>query len=393
MESFKSTLPIHSRFYIDTFEYLNQVFDAKSQSATQGSMVNQFETHFKQWFDMKHGIAFNSGTSTLHAILLSLGVGPNDEVCIPSLGPIMDTFAVLQCGATPVFVDCIEGEYTIDAWDLSKKITAKTKAIIVVHLYGGACRMDEIMAISISRNIPVIEDCAQAVLTTLKYGGEERMAGTIGIASSFSFESSKHLSTGEGGMVLTNNTYLAEKIRKIGGLGFANLGPDDGLVRRDEKIFQSHDYKRHSDLGYNYRLTEFQAAIGLSQSKHLNEILDNRMNQGLKYLEVFNPLIRSGVVKVQPEPGNSYYTFAVEFCNELIMRRFLKLYEKAGGDKYYACWSVPYLEPICVDIGLTGNCPNSERMQRTIIQLKTSYQDYIEFEMQLNAVREAVKEL
>ncbi len=331
-----------------------------SQSTTQGTMTQQFENHFKHWFSMKHGIAFNSGTSTLHAILLALGIGKGDEVIIPSLGPIMDTFAVLQCGAKPVFADS-DNNYCIDPIDIATKITNNTKAIIVVHLYGGAANMLDIM--SVAKDIPVIEDCAQAIFTYTNAG----LAGTIGIASSFSFEASKHLSTGEGGMVLTNNIELATKIRKYGGLGFANLGADDGLVRRNEDIFKSHDYKRHDTIGYNYRMSEFTATIGLIRSQYLDSIVNERITQGMAYIEQFNPLIDKGIVKIQNSDGNSYYTFAMEFDKESNLDIFTSRFK----EKYYACWSVPYLEPI----GVMGNCPNSESMQRRIIQLKTSYKN------------------
>ncbi|HSA75406.1 MAG TPA: DegT/DnrJ/EryC1/StrS family aminotransferase, partial [Candidatus Nitrosocosmicus sp.] len=249
MGKIKVNLSNDSRFSPIAFKYLEEVFNNENQSATNGSMCQRLEAEVCRQIGTNYGIAFNSGTSTLHACLLALGIGKGDEVIIPSIGPIMDTFAVIQTGATPVFADIIEGEYTIDYHSIHNLITPNTKAIIVVHIYGYGCRMDDIMDLANDFEIPVIEDCAQAYQTGIIYRGELKLAGSIGMMASFSFESSKHISCGEGGMVLCNDEALAKKIRQIGGLGFGLLEANDGLVRRDENIFKNPDFKRHSMVG------------------------------------------------------------------------------------------------------------------------------------------------
>ena len=247
-------------------KYIKQVLEAESWSATEGSWTGNLEKEFARKFSANHGIAFNSGTSTLHAALEAVGVRAGDEVISPAFTVIMNTSSTLHANAIPVYADVLEDRYTIDPEDIERKITPRTKAISIVSIYGLPCEMDEIMHISNKYGIPVIEDNAECFTSTYK----GRPTGTIGHMASYSFENSKHMSCGEGGMLITNDENLAKLARKVGGHGFKNLQADEGRVKLDLDVFQNPNFKRHDALGWNYRLSEFLSAIALAQLENLS---------------------------------------------------------------------------------------------------------------------------
>ena len=215
-------------------KYITKVLEGESWSATGGSWTIALERAFAKKIGTKYAVAFNSGTSTLHAALEAVGVGAGDEVISPAITVIMDTTATMHANAVPVFADVNPKTFTMDPEDLARKITPKTKAIITVAIYGLSPDMDPIMEIAKQHHIPVIEDNAQAVLS---YYPKGRMLGTIGDMASFSFENTKHISCGEGGMIVTDNEAYAEMVRKIGGHGFKNLKADEGRIRLNQDVF------------------------------------------------------------------------------------------------------------------------------------------------------------
>lgn len=189
-----------SKYTKNEIKYVKKVLNSEAWSSTAGSWCQNLETEFAKKFESNYAVAMNSGTSTLHAALEALGVGPGDEVISPALTVIMDSTATFHANAVPVYADIDPRTFNIDPEDIERKITDKTKAIIVVSLYGLPCDMDRIMEISRKYDIPVIEDNAQCFLS--KYKG--KMVGTFGDISSWSFENSKHISCGEGGIITTN---------------------------------------------------------------------------------------------------------------------------------------------------------------------------------------------
>ena len=208
------------RFDGNELKYIKEVLDNGFRAGADGAMTERVEALFAEKFNLPFAIAFNSGTSTLHAALAAFGIGPGDEVIIPNLSPIMCGIAPVFCGATPVYADVAWGDFLMDPDDVRAKITEDTKAIMPVHLYGQVCDMDAIMALAEEFDLRVLEDCAQCYLGLDAKG---RVGGTIGDVGSWSFEASKHLVAGEGGMIACENETLAEDIRKFGGIGFANL--------------------------------------------------------------------------------------------------------------------------------------------------------------------------
>lgn len=220
-----------------------------------GRFIGEFEMAFAAYCGVKHAIAVNNGTTALHLALVAMGVGPGDEVIVPSLTYIASANAVTYCGATPVLVDNDPRTFNMDPALLEAKITPRTKAIMPVHVYGQSADMDPIMEIARCHSLLVVEDAAEAV--GAKYKG--RMIGGLGDCATFSFFGNKIITTGEGGMVTTNDDALAERMR---------LYRSQGMDPKRRYWFPV--------VGYNYRMTNIQAAIGLAQLERIEHHLAAR---------------------------------------------------------------------------------------------------------------------
>ena len=369
-------------------KYLEQVLNTDKWSSTEGSWTGRLEREFSKKFKTNHAIGFNSGTSTLHSALIAVGVKPGDEVISPALSVIMNTASTIHANAIPVYADILSDKFTIDPEDIERKITPKTKAIMVVSIYGLPCEMDEIMYISKKYGIPIIEDNAECFLS--KYKG--KMVGTFGDMSSYSFENSKHMSCGEGGMLITNNEKYAELSRKVGGHGFKNLEADEGRSKLNLDILQNPNYKRHSDIGWNYRIPEFNSAIALAQLEKLDEKVEMRKNTAKLFLNVMDECDFLTPQVTPDYSDNSYFALGVKFEEELAGMSwfdFRKEYIKSGGDGIYGAWSVPYLEPVMTERNFVkrlpelykdifykkGLCPIAEDVQKKLMVFKTNYRD------------------
>ncbi len=220
-----------------------------------GRFVKQFESMVAKHTGVKHAISCSSGTSALHLILLSYGIGVGDEVIVPSLTFIATANAVTYTGATPVFVDSDVETWNIDPVKIEDLITEKTKAIIPVHLYGHPADMDPINKIAKKYNIRVIEDAAEAQGASYK----EKMVGSLADSAMFSFFGNKVVTTGEGGMIVTNDTSIADKCRLL----------------RDHGMTEKKRYW-HNIVGYNYRMTNLQAALGVAQMRKIDDIVSRK---------------------------------------------------------------------------------------------------------------------
>ncbi len=218
----------------------------------QGEKVAVFEKSFAEFIGVKHAIATSNGTTALHAALVGLGIGPGDEVITTSFTFIATANAIKMAGATPVFIDIDEKTFNLDPSKIEAAITSKTKAIMPVHLFGLPAAMDLIITIAQKYNLKIIEDACQA------HGADIRgkKAGSFGVGC-FSFYGTKNMTTGEGGMITTNDDQLASKLRKI-------------ISHGSERRYV------HSSLGYNYRMTDLAAAIGIEQFKKLNYFTHKR---------------------------------------------------------------------------------------------------------------------
>ncbi len=235
-------------------EYLQECISTGWVSSI-GPFVERFETEFAQFCNQPHGVSLNSGTAAIHLAIRVLDVGPGDEVIIPAVTFASVVNCVLYQGATPVFVDCKADDWNIDPAGVESAITSKTKAIMPVHLYGLPCDIKRIVEIANSANLPVVEDCAEA------HGAERdsQIVGSFGTIGCFSFYGNKIITTGEGGMCVTSDESLDRRMR----------------VLRDHGMNKSRRYW-HDDVGYNYRMTNLQAAVGCAQLERMDEFLERK---------------------------------------------------------------------------------------------------------------------
>lgn len=344
---------MNKKYNGNELKYLEEALKGKS-------FVIEFEKRFSEIFNSEYAIAMNSGTSTLHACLESFRFKANSEVIQPALTVIMNTTATLLAGLKPVYADVDFYTFNINPEDIERKITNKTVAIMPVALYGLPCDMGKIKAIADKYNLVVIEDNAQALKVNQSH------------CASYSLENSKHLSTNEGGVVLTNNEYIAEHIRKIGNHGFKNNTALNGRIKSNPEVYQDPNYERHNYLGWNYRMSEFQAAVGLAQLEQIDEILDARKKSANYYRQAIKD---SRIFRLQTDDGyHTYWSFAVQYLKD-DWQEFRKEYIKKGGDKIYSAWKNPYKEPVFIKQNLHLSCPIAEELQKRMMQFTTNDMD------------------
>ena len=239
-----------------------------------GPKTHQFEEDFKAYKGAKHAVALSSCTAALHLAHKVLGVGPNDEVVVPAMTFAATANTVIHVGAKPVFADCDKETQNIDPVDIERKITKRTKAIIVVHMAGRPCEMDEIMTIAKKHKLKVIEDAAHAVES--EYKG--RKIGTIGDIGCFSFYTTKNLVTAEGGMAVTNNVDYAKRMRILSLHGMSA----DAWKRYGDEGYKHYDIV---EAGYKYNMTDIQASLGLHQLARIEPHYERREEIWTRYMK------------------------------------------------------------------------------------------------------------
>ncbi len=287
-------------------KYLMECIDTGWVSAN-GRFIQEFEEKFAEFCGAKYALACSNGTVSLHLILAALGIGPGDEVLMPVLTYIATANAVRYCGATPVFVDSEEGTFNMDPKKIEEKITSRTKAIMPVHLYGLPANMEAIMEIADRHHIPVVEDAAEA--HGAEYKGQR--VGSFGIASSFSFFGNKIITCGEGGMVTTNDEALYQRMKLLKGQA----------VSPDKRYW-------HVDVGYNYRMTNMQAAVGLGQLENI----DWHIQQRKRIADLYKEYLKGAeqYVKLQEVPEN--YKSVFWMSNVILQDRVAKERDAVMGE-------------------------------------------------------------
>ena len=273
-------------------EYVNEAMDSGWISSA-GKYIGQFEREFAAFVGVKHGITTTNGTSALHLALATLNIGPGDEVIVPNFTMIATTYAVLYTGATPVFVDADPETFNIAAEQIESKITKKTKAILPVHIYGHSCDMDPILALAKKHDLFVVEDAAEA--HGALYKGKK--CGSMGDISCFSFYGNKIITTGEGGMIVTDDDALAARAASL-----------RDLAHSPKKRFW------HEELGFNYRMTNLQAAFGCGQMRHVEEFLEKKRWMAVAYKKGLSgiPGLRLPITKDYAENVHWMYAVLVE---------------------------------------------------------------------------------
>lgn len=237
--------------------------------SSKGRFIAQFESGFSAFVGVPHATSVCNGTVALHLALVALGIGPGDEVIVPTLTYVASANAVTYTGAKPVFADCRADDWQIDPADVARKMTPRTKAVMAVHLYGSAADLDSLAALCARHDVALVEDCAEAIGTLYK----GRHVGGHGRVSAFSFFGNKTITTGEGGMVLTRDPDLHERIGRLRGQGLSTY----------------REYW-HDVVGYNYRMTNICAAIGTAQLERVDDILQAKRALAALYREMLRDL-------------------------------------------------------------------------------------------------------
>jgi dTDP-4-amino-4,6-dideoxygalactose transaminase len=291
----------------------------QSKWLTMGETVERLERDFAKFIGAKHAVAVSSGTAALHLAMRVLEIKPNDEVIVPSLSFVASSNAILYVRAKPVFVD-IQGlnDFNLSCSDLKNKITPKTKAIVVVHYGGYLADMDEIKRIAGKHGLFIIEDSAHAIGAELN----SKMAGAIGNVGCFSFFSNKNLATGEGGMIVTDDNPLAKKLRLLRSHGMTTM-----TLNRHKGHAYSYDVV---DLGYNYRMTEMSAALGIIQLKKLSNA--NRRRKSLSDLYVANLKDIDGLSIPFKNylRSSSHHLFPILLDEKVNRKKLIELLKKEG---------------------------------------------------------------
>lgn len=338
----------HSRPFIDPQDREEVDKALASGCLAQGEQVALFERDLCSFIGVRHGAAVSSGTAALHLALAALGTGPGDEVVVPSFVCSALLNAVHYTGAKAVPADIDPLTYNLDAVDTARRIGKKTKAIIVPHLFGTAADLDEV----ISLGVPVIEDCAQSVGSLYK----ERFTGSRGLISIFSFYATKVIATGEGGMAVSNDGGLMESIRDL----------------------REYDGKANYRIRFNYKMTDFQAAMGRSQLRKLPAFIERRREIAGRYNETLGKL-GVAVPQTRPDRDHIYYRYVLPRPPET----FLKAMQEMG----VGCRK-PVFKPLHGYLGLFGY-PNTEAAWRKSVSVPI-YPGLNENE--IRTVTEAMKE-
>lgn len=361
------------RFGLEEAKELLEALEQNTLFYHFGHKVKQFLQDFNNLYQVKYSVATSSGTAALHVALGAAGVTAGDEVITSPITDQGTVVGILYQNAIPVFADLDPHSYTMTATSIEEKITAKTKAIIVVHLAGNPCDMDPIMELAKKYNIKVVEDCAQSYLTTYK----GRLTGTIGDYGCFSTNDFKHISTGDGGMVTVNSGNKSDYFT-------THAFADKNYRRQEDAVMKDIEY-----LAPNYRMTELQGAVGIAQLKKLNWIctrrneLGERLKQGIAITKGINPM------KITKEGWCSYWFYMLTLNLEQLTcsrEEFSEaLAEEGIPNQPGYIPKVLYAQPIFqkkqaylnnhypFNLGIydysVGSCPNAENILETAIRL------------------------
>lgn len=305
--------------------------------SSNGKYIEMFEKKFAKFCNVKYGVSCSNGTAALHLAVASLGIGKDDEVIVPAFTMIAVPNSVLYTGAKPVFVDADFHTWNMDENKIEEKITKKTKAIIAVHTYGFPADMDKIKKIAKKHNLYIIEDCAEA--HGALYKGKK--VGSFGDIACFSFYANKIITTGEGGMVVTNNKKLADKAKSL----------------RNHAFGEPRFY--HKEMGFNYRMTNIQAAIGLAQLEKINQYISARIKNAKLYNHYLKDVEGINLPPENKDRKNVYWMYGIVIANwKMNIIEFTKKLKAKGIDTrsfFYPCNEQPYIKS-------RTHCPNANSL-------------------------------
>jgi perosamine synthetase len=276
-------------------KYVNDCLDT-GWISSKGKYVTKFEDYFSDYTGINHSIAVSNGTVALHLALLAINVGPNDEVIVPAFTYIASVNCIKYVGATPVFASSRSSDFQVDISSIQGLIGKKTKAIILPHLYGHICEIESIVELCRQHKILIIEDCAEALGSTYK----STHCGNFGDIATFSFFGNKTISTGEGGMVCTNNKLYADRVRHL----------------KSQAVSSTKEYW-HDEVGFNYRMTNICAAIGLAQLERVESIISRKKDIANKFIsEISHESVR--ILESHSDCKSSFWLVTIVLpCNGL----------------------------------------------------------------------------
>ena len=315
--------------------------------SSEGPFVKQLEEQLADRVGRKYGIAVSNGSVALDAAVAALKIGQGDEVILPTFTIISCAAAIVRAGATPVVVDCDPKTWNMDINQVEAKITDRTKAIMVVHIYGLPVDMEPILTLANKYGLTIIEDAAEVQGQTYK----SRPCGSFGDISTFSFYPNKHITTGEGGMLVTDDEQLAERCRSLRNL-----------------CFQPHKRFVHEELGWNFRMSNVQAAIGVAQLERLDRFVDQKRQMGNRYSELLAEIPGIDLPLSQTDyADNIYWVYGlvlqdqVPCAAEEVMRRLAA--QKIGTRPFFWCM---HEQPVFRKMNLFEHesCPVAERLAR-----------------------------
>ena len=296
----------YGRQLLDDTDIKSVIDILTSDWLTTGPKIAEFEKVFAKSVGAKYAIAVSNGTAALHAAMYAIGIKQGDEVIVPTISFAASANCIVFQGGTPVFADVKSDTLLIDPADVKRKITDKTKAIIAVDYAGQPCEYDKLREIAMRHKLFLIDDACHALGGSYK----DRRVGSLADLNIFSFHPVKHITTGEGGMITTNNAGFAEKMRV-----FRNHGITTDHKQREA---QGSWYYEMVDLGYNYRLTDFQCALGLSQLSKLSQWIKRRHEIARYYDKAFSEIKEITPLKVRPEVIHAYHLYVVRLNTEKI---------------------------------------------------------------------------
>ncbi|MEH7191132.1 UDP-4-amino-4,6-dideoxy-N-acetyl-beta-L-altrosamine transaminase [Bacillus toyonensis] len=346
---------------IDEYDIQAVVDVLKGDFLTTGPMVQQFEGAIAKYAGAKYAVSFSNGTAALHAACYAAGITEGDEVITTPMTFVASANCILYQGGKPIFADIDNETYNISPKSIEEKITNKTKAIIPVHFTGQPVELNAIQKIAKENNLIIIEDAAHALGATYK----NKKIGSIGDMTMFSFHPVKHITTGEGGVITTNNPLFYEKLIQF---------RTHGIERNPQKLLENHGswYYEMQFLGYNYRLTDIQAALGLSQLSKLDSFIKIRKKYVDIYNKEFSSLSEIIIPKQLPQTSSSWHLYIIRLNTKLLKCNRKEVYEalqreNIGVNVHY----IPvHLQPFYQKLGFEkGICPQAENVYEEIITL------------------------
>jgi perosamine synthetase len=332
----------------------------KSDFITTGPKVNEFEETVAKFADAKFAVAVSNGTAALHCAMFAIGIAPGDEVIVPTMTFAASANCVRYMGGMPVFADSLEDSLLIDPSDVERKITDKTKAVIAVDYAGQPCDYDALRKICEARNLFLISDACHSIGS--EYHG--RKTGSIADITCFSFHPVKHITTGEGGMALTDSADFAEKMRMFRGHGITT-----DFRQREEK--GGHFYEM-VELGFNYRITDFQCALGTSQLKRLPAWIKRRQEIAKRYDEAFANIAEITPLRTSQNVSNAYHLYVIKLSDELdrdIIFRELRKNGLGVNVHYIPVHMHPYYKKLHAEHNIDVKCDVAEEAYKHIISI------------------------